>query len=213
MLLSSLNSIDECFLCAPDPSLVYAYSTSATALCGLGPLLPGYSVIGARKHVASCADAASNSPEFLQFTEMVRKVLTDNFGSCMLSEHGRLPVCAPLTGAHEHCFHAHFLLFPGAPNVTQKAKTFFAKLTAVATLSDAMNIAHSADEYFLLSPTPESYFVMTRPGKLIRQFARLLVAEAVGQPERANWMRYPEKAAAQACAQDLRKLLPRASNG
>ena len=196
----------DCFLCAPDASLVYAGDSSVFVLCGLGPIVEGYSVVGTRVHVRSCADAVVSTPELVPFTEWVRKKLTERYESCLLTEHGRLPVCVP-TAADRHCLHAHFLLFPGAPDIVEEARRYFAEVAVAPTLEQALAIAHAHEEYFLLSPLANGFFVMTRPGRLIRQFARLLVAEAVGHPERANWARHPDKERVEATATELRRIV------
>lgn len=200
----------DCFLCAPDPGLVYAANASAFALCGLGPIVDGYSLVATREHTRSFADSAAKNGELIPFTQSVRNVLSDRYGPCLLSEHGRLPTCTMPTAADGHCFHAHFLLFPGSPDIAEQAQTYFARVVAASTLKAALAIARKQKEYFLLSPNPDRYFVMTRPGRLIRQFARLLVAEAVGHPELANWERHPEKQKAEADAAALCQVVPEA---
>ena len=52
-----IGTEERCFLCSPDPALVYASDGSGVALCGLGPLVAGYSLVATRKHVRSAADA------------------------------------------------------------------------------------------------------------------------------------------------------------
>src|SRR5438270_12911388 len=102
-----------CFLCEPDPDLIFAESGSARALCGLGPISDGYSLVATRGHISSAADALpALGKGFLDFTASVRNALVDRFGSCLLSEHGRVPLCAQDVAADRHCYHAHFLLFP-----------------------------------------------------------------------------------------------------
>jgi len=49
---------------------------------------------------------------------------------------------------------------------------------------------------------------MSRPGRFIRQFARLLVAEAIGLPQMADWARFPNREQAEATAANLRTLIP-----
>ncbi len=63
---------------------------------------------------------------------------------------------------------------------------------------------------FLFSPSPRRFVVMTRPGKLMRQFARYLVADALGRPELANWRKFPALETALGEAQVLRKHLSQA---
>jgi hypothetical protein len=168
--------------------------------------MPGYSVLATRHHVPSGADAAIASPDaFATFVEQVRLILEGRYGSCLITEHGRVPVCADPSGTTDpHCFHAHFLLFPGAPPIMEAARAHFATLRVEHCLAEALRTCADLDEYFLFSPDNRTFAVMTRPGKLIRQFARLLVADSLGHPEEANWRRAPRERQATNTAQELR---------
>jgi hypothetical protein len=196
----------ECFLCRPESSLIYDRGGFGFALCGLGPLVAGYSVIGTTNHVPSAADlGADEAPEFLQFVQRVRENLIQRYGSCMMTEHGRLPVCVDVSGSTDpHCYHAHFLLFPGVQSLETKARGYFASAETVTSLEQALVAARFHQEYFLFSPSPQRFLVMTRPGKLMRQFARYLVADAMGRPEITNWRKFPALEVALAYAQALR---------
>lgn len=200
---------EQCFLCQPDRDLIYSSDDQGFALAGLGPIVKGYSVVASREHIASTADLSNNAAStFLNFALETRAFLTKTFGSCLMTEHGRLPVCVDVSGTTDtHCFHAHFLLFPGVGSVGQKAEEFFAKASHATNLIEALVIAREHQEYFLLSPTPDQYIVLTRPGRLIRQFARFLVADFVGAPERANWRKYPGHLEACAIARELKESL------
>lgn len=202
------EDVQECFLCNPRQDLVYASVDNAFALCGLGPLGPAYSVIATKAHVRSAADACSRSPGFLDFVNKVRFTLHGSYGSSVLTEHGRVAVCIGPSGAPDpHCFHAHYLLFPGVPDIEEAAKRHFANHRFASTLADAMGIAAAMpEEYFLVSGSTNSFQVMTRPGKLVRQFARWLIADALRIPEKANWHKFPDEQAAISTAQQLREL-------
>lgn len=199
---------DGCFLCNPDPELVYWSDPENIALCGLGPMLRGYSVVATRRHVRSAADAAAGeAPTFLAFASTARAKLETSFGGCLLSEHGRVPLCVDLSGTTDpHCYHAHFLLFPGAPSIEEKATAHFATVKKAASLKEALTLAAAFNEYFLLSPTGQQFLVMTRPGRIIRQFVRLLVSEAIGTPELANWRNDSSREEAALMADQLRRL-------
>lgn len=197
-----------CFLCSPDEDLVYWSDGTGLAMCGLGPIVRGYSIVATKRHIHSAADvAADQMPEFLAFASDVRARLANYYGQCLLTEHGRVSLCVDVSGGTEpHCFHAHFLMFPGAPAVEAKARPYFARVEHASSLEEALNMARTHHEYFLLSPEPERFMVMTRPGKMIRQFARLLVAESLGRSELANWRRYSLYQEASAVAIELRGL-------
>jgi hypothetical protein len=181
-----------CFLCEVPQDLMYAESETAIALCGLGPLLPGYTVVGAKAHVASAADISSRDTQFLQFAEAVRSFLVKRYGSCLVTEHGRMPACVGPAGEPDtHCFHAHFLMFPGAPPVSDNARSYFASCQTFSSAREALESTQRAAEYFLISPSADIASILTRPGRLIPQFARMLVAQSTGHPDLANWRKAP----------------------
>jgi hypothetical protein len=206
---NSTNGASECFLCRPEPALIYDRGGFGFALCGLGPLVDGYSLIATTNHVRSAADLETDeATEFLKFVQKVRESLIRRYGSCLMTEHGRLPVCVDVSGSTDpHCYHAHFLLFPGAPLLETKAREYFAIAETTTSLEEALAAARVHQEYFLLSPSLQRFIVMTRLGKLMRQFARYLVAEELGHPELANWRRFPALETALGHAQALRSML------
>jgi len=200
----------SCFLCAPDADLIYAQTADWFALCGLGPLLPGYSLVTTRQHIPSAADAINVVTGFVNFAEQVRRALAEQYGNCVLTEHGRVPVCFDPSGTSDpHCYHAHFLLFPGAPDVSQAARRYFAVVQSFSDLQDALEGAAPHKDYFLVSPNSKEVHVMARPGRIIRQFARMLVADAIGEGKRANWRKFPERDRCVTSASGLRKLFDR----
>lgn len=196
-----------CFLCAPPAHLTYWQNHQGSAISGLGPIVPGYSVVGAVPHVRSAADAAAGgAPEFLTFAEQVRLRLVRQYGSCLMTEHGRMPVCVETVAAERHCYHAHFLLFPGAPGVLDAAAAYFEQSRCASTLLEALRAAHSFGEYFLLSPDPATFVVFGNQKTLPRQFARVLVAASVGKIDEASWQRFPKEEEAAATAAHLRNM-------
>jgi hypothetical protein len=200
--------MEECFLCDPDDDLVYWSNPDNLALCGLGPIVKGYSVVATTKHTPSAADAiAGQSSSLLSFTSNVRTKLEDRFGTCLLAEHGRMPVCMDPSGTSDpHCYHAHFLLFPAAPAIEERAISYFASVRRAESLAEALTVARDLNEYFLLSPKADQFLIMTRPGRLIRQFVRLLVSESIGQPELADWRNHARREEAASMARQLRRL-------
>jgi len=196
-----------CFLCAPAADLIYASSEDAFALCGLGPIVPGYSLVATKQHTASAADAIADATGLLPFAEQIREFLANKFGTCLITEHGRVPVCFDPSGTSDpHCYHSHFLLFPGVPDVFQAAKSHFAEVRSATSLAGALELAAESKDYFLMSPSRTEAHVMSRPGRIIRQFARVLVADAIGYPQRANWRRFPDRESCVAAAKSLRNL-------
>jgi len=198
------NAGTDCFLCCPDERLIYHQDGDGIALCGLGPIVDGYSVVATREHIRSAADSIVQYA-FPEFALSVRRLLSARYGNCLMTEHGRVAVCTDIAGTTDpHCYHAHFLLFPGGPDVAAEARKYFAHVHESSSLREALAVAAGHEEYFLFSPDETAYLVMTRPGKLMRQFARFLIAEALGAPDAANWRRNPEFAKAAKTAEILR---------
>lgn len=203
----SMQSETRCFLCDVPKDLVFAESTTAFALCGLGPIMPGYSLVATKSHVASAADVTVTDPTFVGFAEAVRSFLGKQYGNCLLTEHGRMPACVgPAGEADPHCFHAHFLLFPAAPEVLPAARQHFSSILTSGSLADALHTAREQAEYLLISPSSDSASILLRPGRLIPQFARMLVAQAIGKPELTNWRKAPSRPDCVQAASFLRNL-------
>ena len=207
--LSQAQQATNCFLCSPDEALVYSRTAVGTALCGLGPIVKNYSVVGTSLHVRSAADALmSGTDAFLSFAEEIRAFLITQHGSCLLTEHGRVPVCATVLGEHEsHCFHAHFLLFPSGPDVMGQVAKRCELFSTANSLTNALSSVGDLPEYFLISPSPQNHRVFRSMGRLPRQFARHLVATELGFPELADWRSHAGCSNAKQAAVALRESL------
>jgi diadenosine tetraphosphate (Ap4A) HIT family hydrolase len=203
---------DACFLCLPSPELVFLESQNFHALAGLGPIVDGYCIVAAKAHVKSMADVPMTLiDERGSFLALVRNKLTAMYGSCLITEHGRMTVCA--TDEHDHhCFHAHFLAFPGANDVSALASSYFATLQAFPELDDALVHGAQCDEYLLVSPSTNSFTVFSTPLNVPRQLARYLVAWNTGNAHLADWRTWPQRDRAIAIADGLRSALSLENN-
>ena len=106
----------DCFLCNPDPTLVYLQSPNFFAMTGWGPIVDGYSLIASRAHAPSMLDLSEDDVEELTDVQrLVRARLAVFSHEVVIAEHGRVALCAQAaTTAHDpHCLHAHQLCFPG----------------------------------------------------------------------------------------------------
>lgn len=198
-------SARTCFLCSPDRELVYHEDSRGIALCGLGPIVPGYSVVAPSQHLHSAADSVRVGDDgFLDLATDIRARLIERFGSCLLTEHGRIPVCTESTHRPDpHCFHAHFLLFPGVPAVEHTARAYFGRVATATDMREALQMVDDDEGYFFLSPNLSRFLVLTPPVLFIRQFSRLLVADAIGKAGLADWRKHPQLDRAKAMAAQL----------
>jgi diadenosine tetraphosphate (Ap4A) HIT family hydrolase len=198
-----------CFLCDPAADLIFFENDGFFALAGLGPVVEGYALFGTRAHIKSMADLPSTLwRDRDRLIGSLRDQLSRKFGRCLVTEHGRMAVCADDPGDYEaHCFHAHFLLFPGARDVSEAARSYFSRVDTFTTLQPAMGHAALCDEYALISPTPETFNVFSGPLNIPRQLARFLVANDVGELQLADWRDHPNREQAEQIARDLKLLI------
>jgi len=199
-----------CFLCQPDRALVYHETKVGRALCGLGPLMPGYSVVASLGHVPSAADLLrERGNDFVLLAAQVRDSLEREFGPTIVTEHGRVPVCDDNT-REQHCYHAHFLMFPSAPSILEAAVNAYRKFGQFGSMDSALLSVPEDDEYLLLSEEPGSYSVLLEPRRTCRQFARTLIAQQMGVPHLASWRLRPQHDEASLNAARLRRVFANA---
>lgn len=198
-----------CFLCDPDSELIYLRDDQGFALVGLGPLVPGYTVVATHEHIHSVADSLNDAPSFLSLVERTRALLARRFNRCLLTEHGRMPVCADTMPSERHCYHAHCLLYPGVGSVIAHANNLFHVKRRFDDLRDALGYAVNLEEYYLLSPNSRTAYVLSekRVPEIPRQLTRRLVAAELNEIEKADWKSRPQRETAERYAQDMRSWL------
>ncbi|WP_148667171.1 hypothetical protein [Bradyrhizobium amphicarpaeae] len=114
-----------------------------------------------------------------------------------------MAVCA--AGEHDHhCFHAHFLVFPGSEDVSSLASSYFANTAEFSTLDGALAFAALHPEYLLTSPSSSRLFIHSTPLNAPRQLARFLVAWKNGNAHLADWKAWPQRERAISIANTLR---------
>ncbi len=203
------NQRGDCFLCRPAAQLLAHVGTGCYTMAGLGPLTDGYAIIATDMHgTTEEPDNPLLSEDFAKYAERVQSLLASRFGSCVLTEHGKMPICHPngLTGSH--CFHPHFLLFPGAPDPKQGFNDYFGSGgERFESLFSALKVAAQYPNYLLASTHAGEYFVFAAHYGLPRQFARVVVAEQLGKPDLASWRTHPNGEWALRNAELLRQLL------
>lgn len=187
------DSAVDCFLCTPDERLIASRGAHFQIIAGLGPLVENYCLIGTLEHAPSMADFCSLNPEALDEFDRLRHGLEGFVGPSIVTEHGKVPVCRDEGDQHDgHCFHAHALVFPGASDIRRQAQNYYRKWTTFDNLKGAMIAAADTENYFLVSPSADSYTVFSAPLNAPRQLARSLIALQIARPDLADWRSAPE---------------------
>ena len=200
---------EDCFLCRPSAQLLAHIGKECYMMAGLGPLCDCYALVATYQHGPMLApDNPMALGTIAEYSEITQRILGDTFGSCVLAEHGKMPVCNPNRPTGSHCFHPHFLFFPGVPDPLPEFEDYFqSKGSRFKSLTDALLHAATLPSYFLGSSQPGQYSVFTTENCLPRQFARMVIADSVGHPDLASWQTHPNVEWTTRNAKELRRLL------
>lgn len=187
--------MQSCFICNPDPRLIYAEHIGFFVMLGIGPIVEGYSLIATRAHIPSMLDLSAEEAENLnEFTQTVRERLRPHYGPIIITEHGRVPICEYLdsSGHEAHCFHAHRLVFPISMDLTDQLKDYGLAVQEFRSFIEAWQTsAWKVGEYLYYERPDGSCLVAATPSRLPRQFFRYHVASIVGRPEFESWRKFP----------------------
>jgi len=182
-----------CFLCAPDPRLVFAGSDRFFAMLGLGPIGLGYSLIATREHEQSMLDLdAAGAAELVDFTGVVRDRLSMFSEHVAIGEHGRIALCLAGAGRlHEpHCLHAHQLLFPGLEELPLGA-VVNADVERYDGLPAAVTQFPYGGQYLFSQASDGLAQVAAVRSALPRQLLRTLAATLRQEGEEPDWRAAP----------------------
>jgi diadenosine tetraphosphate (Ap4A) HIT family hydrolase len=145
-----------CFLCSPNEKLVFLSNDLFFAMLGYGPIVEGYSLIATREHIPSMLDLDRGVAEALvDFSKRVRDRLSSHYGNVIITEHGRVGLCA--RGRHEqHCYHAHRLVFPLACELVQDLRDHNMSSRAYPNFLAVHDEYRHAGEYLYFERSDES---------------------------------------------------------
>lgn len=182
-----------CFFCNPDQGRIIRTYDNFYVILGLGPIAEGYALIVAKDHVLSMADLPVRLlDEYQLVVNELTQAITKIYGSFVILEHGRVPVCDlhDLMQHDKHCFHAHQLFIPSVADIGDNLKNIFGSFIVRQSLFDVITNIPANTEYLIFSKMA-GYSIAAFPNiRCPRQFLRLLIAESHGVPERADWSSY-----------------------
>lgn len=197
---------DSCFLCKPDLQLLYHRNPMWQAVCGLGPITDGYTVVSPREHAPLLERFTSEAlTEYSCYLQTIRNALRRTYGTPLLAEHGRMPMCRSHPRAGNQIYHQHFLLFPGMSlDFFGEAVDNATDRSSASSLHDAINRLPRCDPYILLSPDESNYLILSYPSGYPPQYIRYVAARALLDEKRGSWRHYPYKQRAVKAAETLR---------
>lgn len=168
-----------------EKTLTFLADESFFALPSLGCFTLGYSLVVPRVHVRSFSDLTSDGlSNAAKFLEVVRDKVEKTYGPCLIAEHG--------TGDDEVsaacCDHAHIHVIPiqgHGDAILSKYQSAGGGPTIMRSLQDLHS--YKLDSYILASVSSGEFLLWKSSKKFIRQFARIVSAEALDVGEFYNW--------------------------
>lgn len=149
------------------------------AISSIGGFIPGWTLIFPKAHILNLANEYSNS-DFLSFVTHVKNIVSDEYGRCVVFEHGsNSHISATSCGVH----HAHMHIVPFSENIEllalQESEDLLWKSLHLKDVTSFSN----GDEYLFCS---NSFDGMATKGVISKlnspksQFFRKVLARATG---------------------------------
>lgn len=149
----------------------------------LGQITPGYLLIIPKGHYSCLGDLPpSMQQELTALKEKVGEELTRKYQKPIFFEHG---ICGQtVRHAHLHCVPANVDL---SGNIAQDYK-----MSKIDRLEDLKDIFNKEGSYLFLEDRSGQKFVFHTKDKEVKpQYLRIVLAQKLGVPERADWKVYP----------------------
>lgn len=149
----------------------------------LGQITPGYLLIIPKGHYSCVGDIPDEMyRELAQLKERVTKELTDKYQKPIFFEHG---VCGQTVR------HAHLHCVPADVDLTDSINTDY-KSREIGSLKDLKEIFRKDGSYLFFEDKSSHKFVWHTKDRTVKpQYLRIVLANKLGVPERADWKKYP----------------------
>lgn len=178
-----------CRFCRPPEKERILFQTEHFYLMvSLGPIVEGYLLIISKEHIGACLHLSEDyMEEFLVLKERVNRILTEVYGGCIFFEHGKTGSCLQSGKDHIHCYHAHLHCIPANVDLNSIISN---ELTATQykTVLDCYQSMSEVEKYLYVEDTRICTYQTET--KLRSQYLRYKLAEALGCPERWDWVNY-----------------------
>ena len=189
--MTNLDLTVGCRFCSrPELDRIILETESLFAMLSLGPIVEGYTIIATKDHIDCCASLPLNLlPEFTRLLEAVRSAQVAIYGAHVLYEHGRAGASHPSPDGHAHCYHAHLHCVPVNVALYDLICWHYPQ-HEFGSWHDLLGWYSQHRTPYLLTGRDDSLVLFEATDLVPRQYLRRLVAAAVGEPQRADWIRY-----------------------
>jgi diadenosine tetraphosphate (Ap4A) HIT family hydrolase len=161
-------------------------------LMGLGPMVPGYSIIITREH-SSCFAALpkQNLDEFVSVLGAVQESQRIVFGDSRFFEHGRNGGCLPHGHDEDLCYHAHMHVLPASVDLVAAVRVDYETETLDSWRQLTIQTQGGTIPYLLMQNGGSIELVLD-PKRLPGRYLRTKAAEQLlGDGLYADWQAIP----------------------
>lgn len=167
-------------------------SDSFVAVPSRGSIVPGWVLVVSSDHLLSMgAVEQGRRQELAEFVSEVRAMVESAFGPSVVFEHGpaspKLRVGCGVDHAHLHVVPTDIDLLAGIPAVFPSQIAW----REISGLSATAELYRRNESYLYVEPHLGGCWLGTH-SHLPSQLFRKVIANAVGSPERFDWVAYPE---------------------
>lgn len=183
---------DYCTFCTQEEDKIYMRTANFTVWLAVGQIVEGYSLIIPNDHY-HCIGALPEElqEEYLELKSKLRDKLEEKYGGCIFYEHGRVGVCNVQPG-EQLCYHGHTHAVPTNADIMEcfiEDKIIPVKLQGDKELFEKY---FEYGHYLYYENNKKDAYILPINQPIRRQYLRFLLASKLGQPELAEWSKYPE---------------------
>lgn len=187
---TEIQEFTKCIFCEPPRKKILTETKNFYVTYDACALLDGHAEIHTKDHIGCSAEIdQSVYDEFVELKSWLGDLITRLFGNVSFYEHGRAGHCSmTVDGVLCHHFHMHAL--PFTHDISEAISKDVSKPIILENEYEIPKLYEEYDQYLYFEDTQgiKYFFPVTKP--IPSHYLRTLMANAIGQPERADWEKY-----------------------
>lgn len=173
----------------PDKDRILFETQNFYVMLSLGPIKEGYLLIISKEHIECCgAIPDSLGAEFDKLVSSVKSILKEEYGACILYEHGRAGSCLSYGEGSKHCYHAHLHCVPININLNKLIKGALKPIDFNSFEEFRKTFKSTNEPYLFVDDGKMQMHIAVND--LRRQYLRFLASNEIGETELWDWVKF-----------------------
>jgi len=195
------GTAQTCSYCDHLSSLILLEGRHTYITMAIGQIVEGYTQICSQRHRTAATGLYSDETrELVEMKQLLRAAYRIVYGTPGIAfEHGKAGSCLwgdqRPTNMKTLCYHTHVHFVPVDIDIRPAIESILPDVIQVNSVDELKRVRTrvlEAEPYLYLEDTREVGYVYPVDDEVIpRQFLRTCVAQALGVPEKADWMTFP----------------------